>query len=92
MGRVRAKKEWNTRYVAYAAAHGNSPERQMEIDDREYPGGKMVGYILWLPEMWRRWEKETGERPRWAGCHSDRQHELFDKWLSNLVGDCDDQN
>lgn len=39
--------KWNPRYVAYAWAHGNTPERQLELDDANHPGGIMTGFIIW---------------------------------------------
>lgn len=39
--------EWNPRYIAYAEAHGRSPEEQLAADRVAYPGGCMAGFILW---------------------------------------------
>jgi len=35
-------------FVAYARAHGRTPEAQMEVDRAEWRGGCMVGFILWI--------------------------------------------
>lgn len=43
----------NPRYTAYAKANGNDPEQQLRIDEETYPGGKMVGFILWIRERKR---------------------------------------
>jgi hypothetical protein len=42
---------WNPRYVAYAKAHGKTPEQMMEQDGMDYPGGCMAGYIVWIGEQ-----------------------------------------
>jgi len=38
----------NTRYIAYARAHGKSPEEMVEFDRQFYPGGAMAGFITWI--------------------------------------------
>ena len=44
-------KEWNPRYVAYARAHGRTPDAMLEHDREKYPGGCMCGFILWMSKM-----------------------------------------
>ena len=44
---------WNPRYVAYASAHGHSPEEQMAIDRAAYPGGCMSRFICWISDRSR---------------------------------------
>lgn len=39
---------WNPIYLAYATAHGRTPEAQLEADRVTYPGGNMTGFILWV--------------------------------------------
>ena len=41
----------NPKYVAYAKAHGRTPEEMMQHDAEAYPGGCMTGFILWMSEM-----------------------------------------
>lgn len=41
----------NPRYLAWAAKHGNSPEQQLAQDKRDWPGGCMVGFSLWIRDM-----------------------------------------
>jgi hypothetical protein len=36
------------RYVAYAKFHGTSPSKMLTRDSVLFPGGKMVGFILWI--------------------------------------------
>jgi hypothetical protein len=40
----------NPRYLAYCRAHGRTPAEMLEHDDKEWPGGKMTGFILWLDD------------------------------------------
>ncbi len=35
-------------FEAYASAHSNTPENQLEKDRVEYPGSCMCGFILWI--------------------------------------------
>ncbi len=72
----------NSRYIAYAAAHGNSAQEQLAADDLEHPGGQMAGFILWISDAWRRWAAETGERRECGDSWSERQHCQFDGWLA----------
>jgi len=70
--------EFNPRYAAYAKAHGNAAEAQLEHDTLVYPGGCMCGFILWITEAWGSFYAET-KTNRWT--HN--RHELFDNWLSD---------
>jgi hypothetical protein len=38
----------NPYYLAYCKANKNTPEIQMEQDQKSYPGGVMCGFILWI--------------------------------------------
>jgi hypothetical protein len=42
-----SKLGYNPRYVAYATAHGRSPEDQLEHDRQDYPCGAMFGFTSW---------------------------------------------
>lgn len=78
---------WNPRYVAYARQHGRTPEAQMEFDREEYPGGCMVGFMLWVQGLLREHHVEA----RWLaalGASSYRTHEsLADEALGVIEGD-----
>ncbi len=69
-------KEWNPRYVAYAASNGLTPEAQMEHDTEEFPGGKMAGFILWMSRKWQEWRKANGRK--WWDPTSDEDQAAFD--------------
>ena len=49
---------YNERYVAYAEHNNKTPE-EMLVHDRElYPGGHMVGFMIWISENIKRFRKE----------------------------------
>ena len=52
---------WNPRYVAYASAHGQTPEDMIQRDREKYPGGSMCGFILWISDMYNKFFKEHPE-------------------------------
>lgn len=81
-------KEWNPRYVAYAAAHNKTPEAMTEHDAEAWPGGRTAGFILWISAHWSRWfiEVKKTKRPEPASIRypyplSDEDHENFTAWL-----------
>ena len=51
---------WNPRFVAYASAHGRTPEAMLEHDTEAWPGGKMCGFILWIKSAWSEWYIRKG--------------------------------
>lgn len=69
---------WNPRYVAYARAHGNTPEYQSALDRERYPGGRMAGYLVWVSANWREWHADTGRGPLPLTA---ADHAEFDAWL-----------
>ena len=80
------ERQWNRRYLAYAAAHGHGAEEMLARDAERWPGGKMCGFMLWVQARWRTWAKEAGEHPEWGGGWSARQHAAFDAWLARCTG------
>lgn len=78
-------RRWNPRYVAYAVAHGREPEDMLEHDRAAWPGGQMVGFMLWMSRAWTVWARATGHpRERDPGAYlSGADHIAFDAWLSS---------
>jgi hypothetical protein len=48
-------------FVAYANAHGRTPEAQLEHDKAQFPGGCMCVFILWIGERKRTFYEATPE-------------------------------
>ena len=71
-------KPWNPRFVAYAAAHGRTPEQQLKADEEEWPGGVMAGFMFWIADMKAKFLKKTPD-----ACCPDccTRHPGFDKFL-----------
>jgi len=69
----------NPHFVAYARAHGNTPDEQLATDRVEWPGGIMAGYMLWISDRWSEWNAEKGHPD--GQPHSLAQHAAFDEWL-----------
>ena len=81
------KKSWNPRFIAYAKAHGNTPEGQLEADRVQFPGGCMCGFLLWMNQQWGEFCKLHGvSNPDHAylklGAECGR---IFDAWLESHV-------
>jgi len=47
------KKEWSDEFLAYARTNGKTPEEQIKLDEQNWPGGIMAGFILWMGEALR---------------------------------------
>lgn len=69
--------EWNSRYVEYAKRAGKSPDEMLVQDEEKWPGGCMCGFMCWISDMWRKWERISGRREP----HNKQDHESFDGWL-----------
>jgi hypothetical protein len=79
-----AQSEWNPRYFAYATDHGNTPEKQREVDRERWPGGSMCGFMFWIQDRWKEWTELT-KHPRSNDPYafiSEADHVSFDAWLS----------
>ena len=68
----------NPRYIAYASANGRNPDEQLAHDAIAYPGGKMVGFMLWISAMIRKWRASAGITDERM---SDERHAAFTAWL-----------
>lgn len=53
---------YNPNFVAYANYRGLTPEKCLELDEKEYTGGKMTGFILWFSNEKTLFEKEQGRK------------------------------
>lgn len=74
---------YQPRYVAYARAHGLSPDAMLERDQEAWPGGCMAGFMLWIQERWREWASQRpGGMP---DIKTEEHHRDFDAWLARLV-------
>lgn len=50
----------NPRYLAYAAAHGQSPEGMLALDAERFPGGRMAGYLIWVSQRASEYRRARG--------------------------------
>lgn len=71
-------KQWNPRYVAYAAKDGLTPEEALARDLDLRPGGCMVDFILWVGDRVRAFRKAHPEA--FVGEHLQDQA-AFDRFL-----------
>ena len=69
------------RYVAYAAAHGRTPDAQLAADRQAYPGGRMAGFIVWVSQQLRAWRQIA----KHVGPLLPEHHAAFDAWLDELA-------
>jgi len=67
------------RYIAYAAAHGRTPDDMIAYDADRYPGGIMAGFILWIGDRWREWRAVNGRRA--DDVLSDADYASFDRMI-----------
>jgi hypothetical protein len=87
------KRLCNPRYIQYCRVNGESdPDRMLERDREEWPGGCMCGFSLWISRKWREWYASLGPCNGQYAClisgHMDRLHQdhaAFDKWLEKEV-------
>ena len=59
--------DYNPRFIAYAEAHGRTPEEQIAADRVEYPCSCMAGFISWMAPIIHAFEK-VHELPNAASC------------------------
>lgn len=45
--------QYSAPYLAYAKAHDKTPEDMLKHDKSAWPGGCMVGFILWIRQKKR---------------------------------------
>jgi hypothetical protein len=52
-------KRWNSRYVSYAMAHGESdPEKMLARDRADHPRSCILNFALWNRAEWKAWRAE----------------------------------
>jgi len=76
--------DWNPRFVAYARAHGRQPQAQLDHDRAAWPGGCMIGFLLWIDgkvSEWRTLHPSTWFGPRFMRLEGAADHAAFDTWL-----------
>lgn len=71
--------EWNSRYVVYAETHGFDPATMLAVDRVLWPGGCMVGFMVWIGERWTEFRRKEGLR--WDAPLGDVEHAAFDAWI-----------
>lgn len=73
----KAQLERVQRFLAYCAANDKRPKAMLAHDARQFPGGKMAGFILWMESKWAEWRKMTNS----YGVLSEAQTAAFDAWI-----------
>jgi len=75
---------WTSRYLEYARHEGTpDPAVMVRRDENRFPGGKMVGFILWIGARWAQWRELRGLKH--DAPLADTHHEDFDGWLKTWV-------
>ena len=82
----------NPRYERYAAVHGRTPDEQRAHDVERWPGGRAVGFQLWMSAAWQAFDvafgikgaADTRRVRRWEvfGPQKIDPGVAFDMWLS----------
>jgi hypothetical protein len=77
---------WNPRFVWYAKAHGRTPEEQAKQDEKDWPGGCMVGFSQWIQrkrdELCAFYGVKGGDLRNIIGHCGDKDFQkVFDQWL-----------
>ena len=64
--------------------HGErNPDKMLEKDREQWPGGCMIGFSLWIQRKWQEWYASIGRGKlplHWQRYYQD--HAAFDRWLA----------
>lgn len=82
--------QWNPRYVLWARKHGLTPEQMIEKDAKDWPGGCMTGFSLWIREQVKAICQFYGTQPYdlrsiIGHCGDQDIHKVFDQWLETSI-------
>lgn len=77
----------NSRYVAYARAHGREPEDQIVQDRLDWPGGSMCGFTFWNNDRLSEYHRVNPHAFMMGGSSRPAiiDHEGYDAWLETRV-------
>jgi hypothetical protein len=69
--------DWNPRFVLYAKSRGLSPDDALAQDAKDYPGGRMTGFLVWSNDKTSAYRKAHGLKT--SDPILDQDH--YDAWL-----------
>jgi hypothetical protein len=88
--------EWNPRFVAYAKAHGQTPEGMLQNDKEKFPGGCMAGFMLWINTMRQKFFQQHPEhcfvRVSGKSFEAIANQEAWTEFLNNSANSCEVEN
>lgn len=79
--RARGARAWNPYYVAYAAAHGCTPEEMW--DQTRGQRLRNIDFMQWISRRWAEWDALHGHGPRHG--RSEAEYAAFGAWLGTRV-------
>jgi hypothetical protein len=71
--------EYNPYYIAYAKAHGMTPDEISARDKQER--GDMISYMEWIQGRWQEWAEQHGIKEIRSQTHGP----AFERWLERQV-------
>ena len=74
---------WNPRYLAYASAHGKTPEAMLDADTA-YRSSDKIGFKPWIRWAWQTWDAMHNCGP--THCRTDQEEHEFTAWLVHAIG------
>lgn len=77
---MKVNKEYQIRYVIYAAYHSRTPDEQMLYDKEKSNGGAiMMEFSLWIQKKWKQYAKVADVNLDYL---LPNDHENFNVWLA----------